>query len=377
MKVALVYDRVNKWGGAERVLLALHELFPDAPLYTAFYNKSHSGWANIFSVRPSFLQHFSFGGQFHELFAWATPFAFETFNFRDYDVVISVTSAEAKNIITPPETLHICYCLTPTRYLWSGFDQYLEHPGLGFFNALAPFVLNKSVSCLRNWDLIASARPDKYLAISDTVKKRIEKYYHRQVDQVIYPPFDVDKFKSVKSNAPIKSGNFYLTVSRLVGYKRVDLIVDAFTQLGWPLVVIGSGWQLGDLRKRAGENIKFIGSNLTDDDLVHYYNACRAFVYAGEEDFGLVAVEAQAAGKPVICFKNGGMAEIVISGKTGLLFNQQNCGELIRVLKNSQQIKFDADECRKNAKRFSLALFNQSFYNFVVESYQSFRKGLI
>jgi glycosyltransferase involved in cell wall biosynthesis len=195
------------------------------------------------------------------------------------------------------------------------------------------------------------------------------------VDRVIYPPVDTQKFSSPPAD-DMSPGNYYLTVSRLVGYKRVDIVIDAFTRLGWPLKVIGSGWQLGELKRRAGKNIEFIGSDLTDTDLVHYYKACRAFVFAGVEDFGLVSVEAQASGKPVIAYKDGGMVETVVPGKTGLLFDQQNSESLIEALLQSRQIKFSSELCQKNAKRFDLAIFKQSFYNFVREKYQSYQKGL-
>jgi len=169
MKVALVYDRVNKWGGAERVLLALHEIWPDAPLYTAVYDPKRAPWAKVFDVRPSFLQHFPFAKSHHELYPWLTQMAFESFSFDEYDVVISVTSAEAKAIITKPRTLHVCYCLTPTRYLWSGYETYQETT-----RGLVKQLHRWMVPHLRKWDMVASSRPDYYIAISKRVKERIE-----------------------------------------------------------------------------------------------------------------------------------------------------------------------------------------------------------
>jgi glycosyltransferase involved in cell wall biosynthesis len=366
--VALVYDRVNKWGGAERILTALHELYPQAPLYTSVYNPKTALWARDLVVRPSFLNKFGGGG--HELMAWATPLGFETFDFSDFDIVISVTSADAKNIITRPDTLHICYCLTPTRYLWSGYLEYLQHPGLGFLNPLATSFLSSSVKTLRQWDKIAASRPDLYIAISETVKQRIETYYQRKVSAVIYPPVTIGYVPN-----KIRTENFYLTVSRLVGYKRVDLIILAFNRLQLPLVIIGNGWELANLKRMAGNTITFIEGNLTDTALLHYYSSCQAFVFAGCEDFGLVMAEAQAAGKPVIAYAEGGGGEIVQSGKTGILFREQTVEAIIAAVRQFQSVKINADRCRQNAERFSSASFKAGFVSFVEQKYFTFQKG--
>lgn len=371
MKVALVYDRVNKWGGAERILLALHDLFPEAPLYTAFYNQKNTSWANAIHVIPSFLQKFTYKGKFHEFFAWATPIAFESFDFSAFDVVISITSAEAKNIITLPQTLHICYCLTPTRYLWSGHNEYIRNPGFGLLNSFVSKILRHSVKFLRDWDQIAANRPDMYIAISQTIKKRIETYYHRSVDSVIYPPVDTDKF--IIGADP--ESDFYLVVSRFVGYKRIDLIVQAFNELGLPLLVIGNGSEAYTLKQMAHTNVKIITDNLTDGMLLHYYQTCRAFIFAGMEDFGLVAAEVQACGKPVIGYAHGGMAEIVQPDKTGILFEEQSVASIIAAVQKSQSMTFDKNLCRINAIRFSLANFKKSFYNLIVKNNQLFQKG--
>jgi len=356
LKVALVYDRVNKVGGAERVLLAMHEIWPDAPLYTAVYDSARARWASVFEVRPSFLQWFPWAKTHHELYPWGTPMAFESFSFDGFDVVISVTSAEAKDIITKPFTLHVCYCLTPTRYLWSGYKQYQESPGIGLPRVMARTVFEKMVPTLRKWDIISSRRPDSYIAISNIVAKRILQYYRKTPDKIIYPPVDTNLFTCNTGRMKRKQAGYFLVVSRLVGYKRVDLIIDAFTVLGWPLVVIGTGWEKDELVARAGPNIRFV-SYLTDKELVLYYQNCRAFVYAGVEDFGIVAAEAQACGKPVIAYKNSGVAEIVIPGKTGVLFDHQSVPSLIGALKEFAKSWYDSRLCRKNAERFSKERF--------------------
>lgn len=332
-KIAIVYDRVNKWGGAERVLLALHKIWPEAPLYTAVYDKNKARWADVFHVHKSFL-----GNLPHEFLPWITPLAFETFNFDEFDVVLSVTSAEAKGIITKPHTRHICYCLTPTRYLWSSADIYESQGIMGYgLRMMSPM--------LRRWDKIAASRPDKYIAISQKVKQRIKMYYKKEAD-VIYPPVNINKFK------PNGSGKFFLCVARLVPYKRVDIVIEAFNTLGWPLKIVGTGMMESTLRKMAKRNIEFIG-DLTDQELVAYYQGCRAFVYGGEEDFGIVSVEAQACGKPVICRRESGMTETVVEGKTGEFFDKDLVGTLQTFVKK----RYDSNFCRRNAERFSIDRF--------------------
>lgn len=212
MKVAIVYDRVNKWGGAERVLLALNEIFPNAPLYTAVYSPKNAPWAKVFpKVIPSFLQKIPLASDRHEHFPYLMPLAFETFDFSEYDLVISVTSEAAKGVITKPGTLHVCYCLTPIRYLWSHYDFYFKNPPDSFKRyPLFRLISKPHVWYMRKWDLIASQRPDVYVAISTTVKKRIKKYYDRD-SQIIYPPTDIKKFKTSKSanhRAPSDGGFF-------------------------------------------------------------------------------------------------------------------------------------------------------------------------
>src|SRR5260221_4672556 len=215
--------------------------------------------------------------------------AFESFSFDEFDVVISVTSAEAKNIITKPHTLHICYCLTPTRYLWSGSDEYLKRPGLGLFNPIVRGVLSLFQPTLKSWDLIAAARPDYYIAISNYVNERIRRYYKKTAECVIYPPVDTYAFNSKNLELRIENKEkYFLCVARLVPYKRVDLVVDAFNKLGWPLIVIGVGREKSRLERQAGATIRFVGA-VSDKELAAYYGASRAFVFAGEEDFGIAA----------------------------------------------------------------------------------------
>lgn len=350
MKIALLYDRVNKWGGAERVLLALHEVFPNAPLFTAVYSSENAPWAKVFpEVIPTFLQNIPFAKNKHELLGTFTPIAFENLDLAGFDLVISITSEAAKGVIVRPPTRHICYCLTPTRYLWSGYDVY-------FKNQLLKLISKPVVGYLRNWDKIAAQRPDKMIAISYAVKKRIKKYYNRQ-SEVIFPPVEIDNFK-IKGSKKHKREDFFLVVSRLVPYKMVDLAISAFNDLGFPLYIVGTGSEKEKLEAMSKDNIKFIG-HLTDAELADYYKRCKAFVFPQEEDFGIVALEAQAAGAPVIAYKAGGALDTVIEGKTGVFFNKQDKESLIKAIKKFEKLSFNQKDLINNAERFSKQRFKR------------------
>ncbi len=353
MKTAFLYDRVNKWGGAERTLLALHEVFPDAPLCTGVYSAENAPWAKVFpEVVPTFLQNILFTKDKHELLGTFTPIAFENLDLAGFDLVISVTSEAAKGVIVQPPTKHICYCLTPTRYLWSGYDIYFKNP-------LLKLISKPVVNYLRDWDKIAAQRPDKMIAISHAVKKRIKKYYNRH-SEVIFPPVELNHFRKNISDKSDKKERkkFFLVVSRLVPYKMVDLAVSAFNELGLSLVIVGTGSEEEKLKNMAKDNIKFVG-HLTDAKLADYYKKCAAFIFPQEEDFGIVALEAQAAGTPVIAYKAGGALDTVIEGKTGVFFDKQNKESLIRAVKKFEKLSFNQKDLIKNAERFSKQRFKR------------------
>jgi glycosyltransferase involved in cell wall biosynthesis len=357
MKIALVYDRVNKWGGAERDLLALHEIFPDAPLYTSLYNPKGAPWAKVFpKVVPSFLNRIPFASDKHEHLAYLMPIAYESLDFSDFEVVISVTSEAAKGIITKPKSLHICYCLTPNRYLWSHYDTYFQDP-------ILKVVSKPVVGYLRKWDKIAAQRPDIIIAQSKAVQKRIKRYYARE-SQIIYPPADVEFFSQGPSG---RRENFFLIVSRLVPYKRVDLAVRAFNKLALPLYIIGSGSEEERLKSMAGKNIRFV-KELTDSSLRSYYRKCVAFIMPQEEDFGLAAVEAQASGAPVIAYRAGGALDIVVEGKSGLFFDKQSPEALMGAVKKYRRLSFNAKWISRSSQRFSKKRFKQGFLKLLKES---------
>jgi glycosyltransferase involved in cell wall biosynthesis len=358
MRVALVYDRVNKWGGAERVLLALHELFPEAPLYTSVYNPETAPWAKVFpKVVTSFLQSFPFAKTRHDLYAPLMPMAFESFDFSGFDLVISVTSEAAKGIITRPETRHICYMLTPTRYLWSGYEEY--------FNSSLRQVLSKSIiRYLRSWDKSAASRPDVIISISKTVQDRVKNYYARD-SKVIYPPVNTENFKTKVPQFKIVSrgldyGKYFLIVSRLVPYKKVDLAIKVCNDLKLSLVIVGVGSEQSKLVGIAGPTITFAGQ-VQERDLLYYYQGCRALIFPQEEDFGIVALEAQASGRPVIAYGLGGAAETIIDQQTGILFKQQTEDGLKNALQQFQGLKIQEEDCIKNAERFTKQKFLRGF----------------
>ena len=382
MKVALVYDRVNKWGGAERVLLALHKIFPDAPLYTSVYDKQKAPWASVFKIKTSFLQNLPFTMN-HEPFAVLMPLAFESFNFDEFDLVISVTSEAAKGIITKPKTKHICYCLTPTRYLWSGYDEY-------FKNSLLKLLSKPAVGYLRFWDKIAAQRPDRYIAISKEVQGRISRYYRRE-SEIVYPPVEFARQPRVSDDARLpnsknqqldsaslskirlqsrtqpnfsssESGlpHYFLIVSRLVRYKKIDLAVKAFNKLKLPLKIVGVGSGMKRLKTMAGSTIEFLG-NLTDEELVEYYKGCCSLVIPGIEDFGLTILEAQSFGKPVIAFRAGGALETIVENKTGLFFSEQTSESLSAAIKQFSDMAIDPKDCIGNVQKYNFEKFKESF----------------
>lgn len=350
MKVAIVYDRVNKWGGAERVLLALHELFPDAPLYTSVYDSKNAPWAKVFpSVKTSFLQKIKFLRNKHELLAYLMPIAFESFDFDNYDLVISVTSEAAKGILTKPGTKHICYMLTPTRYLWSGYETYFKSPLLRLFSY-------PIISYLRNWDKVAACRPDQIISISNEISSRVKKYYNRE-SEVIFPPVTLERESKVNP----ANGDYYLVVSRLVPYKKVDIVINAFNRLNYPLIIVGVGSEKERLERLANSNnIKFVGS-VSDQKLTEYYANCKAFIFPQDEDFGLTAVESQSFGKPVIAFKAGGAIDTVIENKTGVFFNEQIWQALYAAIEKFEKLSFDSKIIIRNAQKYSFERYKKEF----------------
>lgn len=359
MKVALVYDHVNRVGGAERVLAALQKLYPEAPLFTCVYNPELAPWARSFQVKTSFLQHIPFANKFHEFFPGIPYLAMESFDFSGFNVVISVTSAEGKSIITSPKTLHICYCLTPTRYLWSHYHDYFNTKWLR--GVTLPFV-----SILRIYDILVAQRPDVMVAISETVSLRIHHYYRRK-SQVIYPPVDLNLFKPSDRNPK----DYYLVVSRLVRYKHIELVIEACNRLKRNLKIVGSGPESNNLRKISGPTIEFLG-NLMEAKLIGYYQDCRALIFPQEEDFGITQIEALACGRPVITYKKGAALEIQKEGITGEFFTEQKVESLIAAIKRMEAAIYDPVACRTHVLKFDTIHFLQNFTRLVNEEWNRY-----
>ena len=366
MKLAFVYDRVNKMGGAERVLESLHEIWPEAPLYTGVYNPRTAPWAKKIRVIPSFINKFPFAKTHHELFPTLMPYAFESFDVSGFDVILSITSAEAKGVLTGPNQLHICYLLTPTRYLWSHTDDYAGH-------GIKGIIRRKFMNSLRRWDSVAAQRPDKIISISKYVAERCQTYYHRTSDAIIYPPVNTSRF------APNHQGqitrDYFLVVSRLVPYKRVDLAIQACNQLHEKLVIVGTGSELQNLKKIAGPTITFLGQ-VQDEQLPDLYAHAKAFIFPQEEEFGITAIEAQSAGIPVVAFSGGSAKEIIIPDVTGILFDHQTVADLVKALSLLKNHTWYDKTIQEHSKQFDKKMFQESIRQFVEESWQKFQNNV-
>lgn len=357
MKVALVHDYLNQMGGAERVVLALHELFPDAPLYTSIYdpNRVDQAFRNI-DIRTSFMQKLPLVKKHHQPFLPLYPFAMERLDLRGYDLVLSSSSAFGKGIITGPETMHICYCHTPMRWCWN-YNEYVERERLGKLSrAVLPFL----ITGLRVWDQTTAMRVDHFIANSPVVAERIARYYRRE-SVVIPPPVEASRFLFDPASEP---EDYFLIVSRFMPYKRIDLAISACNRLQLPLVIIGSGRDEERLRKMAGPTIRFLG-RLSDSEVLRYYAHCRALILPGEEDFGITPLEAQASGRPVIAYGAGGALASVVDGITGRFFTEQTVDSLADVLATFDERAFDTNTIRNHALEFDKPRFNRRMLQFI------------
>ncbi|MFH1086433.1 MAG: glycosyltransferase [Chloroflexota bacterium] len=349
MKLAVVCSWLNQYGGAERVLEEIHAMYPEAPLYTSLYRpEALPPEYRTWDIRPSWLNGVPVLSRRPQWALPLYPLAFESLDLRGYDVVLSVTSAFAHGVITAAETQHVCYCLTPPRFLW-GYHGYIEREGVGAWArwGLAPFLRG-----LRQWDRLAADRVDQFIAISRTVQRRIDKYY-RRASQIIYPPVNTQV-----AVAP-RDGDYYLIASRLVPYKRIDLAVRAFSVLGLPLRIIGAGRDRAALQAMAGPNIEFLGYVADDAAVRQQMAGCRAFIFPGEEDFGIAPIEALAAGRPVIAYAAGGALDTIEDGRTGVLFHEPTPESLADAVRRSQPQSFDSPTLRQHAERFGVARISQ------------------
>jgi len=357
MKVALVHDYLNQMGGAERVVLALHEIFPDAPLYTSIYDPKRVDAAfQKIDVRTTFMQKLPLVKKHHQPFLPLYPFAMERLDLRGYDLVLSSSSAFGKGVITRPETMHICYCHTPMRWCWN-YDEYVERERLGRISrSVLPFLMTG----LRVWDQMSATRVDHFIANSPVVADRIQKYYRREA-VVIPPPVEASRFTFDPTIVP---DEYFLIVSRFMPYKRIDLAIEACNHLQLPLVIIGSGRDENRLKSIAGPTIRFTG-RLSDEEVLYYYAHCRAFILPGEEDFGITPLEAQASGRPVIAYGAGGALASVVEGVTGTFFQTQTPESLIAALASFNERIYDPQTIRNHALEFDKPRFHRRILQFI------------
>ena len=367
MKVALVHDHLIQMGGAEKVLQTLQEIWPDAPTYTLFYDKKKL--EKRFSgkeIRTSFLQSFPFSKTSYQWYMPLMPSATESYDLSEFDVVVSSASAFAKGVITGPNTIHLCYCHTPTRYLWTDTHQYvkeLHKPRI--VKAFLPPML----SLMRLWDRQAADRVDFFIANSQTVRARIQKFYRREA-AVIHPPVDVTSC-AVKQTPK----EFFLVGGRLVAYKRFDIVIEAFNRTGLPLKVFGTGPLESVLRKSAQKRVQFLGE-VSDDEKMKLFAGCKAFIHPHEEDFGITPVEAMACGRPVIALRKGGATETILEGVTGEFFDEQSWEELADTLMRFKESDYDSKIIAQHAQRYSKERFKNEIKSFVEEKYFAHKKEI-
>ena len=364
---ALVHDYLAQAGGAERVVAALHALFPAAPLYTSVYDpKATLSCFSEMDVRTSFLQRSLLSSRrFHKLALGLYPLAFEQFDLSGYGLVISSSSAFAKGVITGPETCHICYCHTPARFAWREHDYLLQSR---LTRLLAPWICG-IISGLRQRDFDSAQRVDSFVANSHNIAGRIRKYYRREVDAVIYPPVETGRFTAAPAE---EIGEHFLVVSRLVGYKRIDLAIEACNRLQVPLRVVGTGPEGRALRHLAGPTVQFLG-RLTDAQVAHEYARCRALIFPGEEDFGLTPVECMASGRPVVAYGRGGALETVTAGKTGVFFGEQTPEAVMEALQAVMALQIVPEVLQAEAFKFDTSVFAQKMTAFVGQALETHR----
>lgn len=358
MKIALAHDYLVQYGGAERVLECFTELFPDAPIHTLVYDKdSMHGVFEGKNIKTSFLQKIPFAVKNHRIFPWLMPMAAEQFDFSDYDIVLSDSSSYMKGIITGPKTLHISYIHTPMRYAWDDCQKYTSDFYFpNFIKKLVPFAMNY----IRIWDRAAAERVDKIIANSNFVARRIKKYYRRD-STVIYPPVNFDDFYVSEKKT---EEEYFLMVGRLLSYKKFDIAIKAFNKLGLKLKIIGRGPEFKRLKKMAKSNIEFLG-RASEKELAKYYSECQAFIFPQEEDFGIVAIEAMASGRPIIAFHGGDIPEHVEEGKSGLFFYKQTPRDIYNVIRRFEDFSFNPHYVREQARKFDKSVFKSKIKEYI------------
>ena len=367
MKIAIVHERLDVMGGAERVIESLHKLYPNAPVYTSFvdYDKLSPAFRSM-NIHTSYMQNLPAPvKKYSDKLLPLYMLAFQDFDFSEYDIVISSSYVAAKSILTPSNTCHICYCHTPMRFAWDLYADYMRGDG----NRIVKAGVRLLLQYFRLWDVQTSNNVDYFIGNSDVVRRRIRKHYRRDA-RVIYPPVETSRFHPKET-----PGDFYLAVSRLVPYKRIDLAVEAFNQLGLPLVVIGSGREEKHLRAIARPNVKILGWQ-PDEEVARHLSEAKALIFPGEEDFGILPVEAQAAGTPVIAFGRGGALETVKNGETGCFFAEQTPESVADAVRQFERMTFNRHQIASHARQFDEVLFRKRLDDYVQQCYAEFQSEI-
>ena len=365
MLLALIHDWLNQLGGAEDVLEALVEMFPAAPIYTSIYwREKMPPQYRRWNIRASFMDRLPLIHHYQQPYLFLYPFAFQSFDLTGYDLILSNKSGFCHGVRKPQGAVHVCYCLTPTRYVW-GFDDYAAREGFGPGTRQ---ILRPALKLLQQWDKTAAQNVDHFIAISSEVRQRIARFYGRD-SVIIYPPVKTDTFQIADS-----VGDYFLCLGRLIPYKRVDLAVQACTALNLPLLVAGEGRDRARLERLAGPTVKFLG-RVPEAEAPNLMARCKAFLFPGHEDFGIAPVQAMAAGRPVIAYAGGGALDTVIENVTGHLFHENNLQSsqtpeaerrgLISVLKSFDSSKFDSSAIRAHALKFDKSVFVQQLRDFI------------
>ncbi|MBM6717316.1 glycosyltransferase [Gemmiger formicilis] len=367
LKVAIVHDWLVSYAGADRVVDCMHHVFPDAPIYTLVYDKDKMpAWFRDYDIRTTWIQKLPFATKLYKKLLPLMPSAFEALDLSEYDLVLSSSSSCSKGVITRPDAVHICYCHTPIRYVWDFYYTYRANA-----NPLVRAVMPGQMHKLRQWDKCAADRVDYFIANSRYIAQRIKKYYRRDSD-VIYPCVHINQSPFVEKE------DFYLVVGRFTWYKRIDLAVAACTKLGRRLVVIGSGDEESRLRAIAGPTVEFKGGGLSDEEVRDYYLRAKAFLFPGEEDFGITPVEAQSAGTPVLAYGRGGACETVEDGRTGLLFHAQTVDSLAECIEKfeAEGVACTKEEIRAHSLRFSEERFEAQLRAYCARRVEDWRREL-
>ncbi len=363
MKIALVHDYLSQDGGAEKVLEAFHEIWPDAPIFVLFHDRDSIDRFHHADVRESWLARIPLSKRKYQWLLPLMPLATRSYDLSHYDVVLSSVSAFAKGVRVPRGALHISYCHTPTRYLWSDSQEYLRDLRVPFF---IKWALSPVLDRLRIWDRQSTSGVDIFVANSQVVRDRISRYYERE-SRIIFPPVDVHKFAIADD-----VGDYFVTGGRLVSYKRMDLVVHVFNRLGLRLKIFGSGAELRTLQKNARDNIEFLG-RISDEEKAVVIAGAKAFIHPQVEDLGITPIEAMASGRPVIAFRGGGVVETIIDGKTGVFFEDQTWESLLDAVIRFEERDWNSIEIREHAEQFGLDKFKDKIKKMVEEEFMRYK----